>query len=175
MANRSLIVAGALLTLTGAAALPSQSAAQCLLCAPSQQASGKTLAPIRVEIETTLDFAKIALLRAGQGGTATIDPVTGQRTLSGSLANLSGIPVTGTVLVRAEPKSHIDVTFPTSVQMMNGSGRVYSLSNFTTTLKNNPKVGDDGTLRFTFGGLLRIDGTATGRFQGSIPIIVDYK
>ena len=64
---------------------------------------------------------------------------------------------------------------PWTSTLFNSSGASYPLTNFTTTLKNNPKIGDDGTLRFTFGGLLRISGSAIGTFRGSIPITVDYK
>lgn len=175
MANKSLTAVAALLVGAGLVSLPSKASAQCQLCEPTQQAAGKAQAPISVSVEATLDYSMIGLVRPQQGGTVTIDADTGTRTLTGSLVNLGGIPVTGTVLIRAEPKSHVDVAFPTTVQLRNSSGQTYPLSNFTTSLKNNPKVGDDGTLRFTFGGLLKIDGSATGTFRGSFPITVDYK
>lgn len=152
-------------------------AAQCQLCGPSQAAAAakKPLQPITVTIETTMDFSKIGLVRANQGGTARIDPATGQRILVGNLISLAGIPVTGTVLVRGTPKEHVAVALPATIQMVNLAGATYPLTAFTTTLKNNPRLGDDGTLRFTFGALLQISGTATGTFRGSIPITVEYK
>lgn len=101
--------------------------------------------------------------------------MTGQRTLTGSLLDLGGVPVVGTVFVRGEPKSMVDVTLPASVQLFNSTGASYRLGSFTTTLKPNPKIGDDGTLRFTFGALLQITGAATGLFRGSVPITVEYK
>jgi hypothetical protein len=156
--------------------LPARAAAQCQLCAPSAQATTiKPLQPITIAIETTIDFARIGLISMNQGGTARIDPITGQRTLTGSLLDLGGMPVVGTVLVRGEPNTMLNVSLPTSVQLFNSSGSGYPLSNFTTTLKNNPKLGVDGTLRFTFGAVLQISGSATGVFRGSIPITVDYK
>ena len=158
-------------------ALPVPVAAQCQLCAPTAAAAAKKPppTPITITVETTIDFAKIGLVRQNQGGTAQIDPGSGQRILTGNLINLGGVPVTGTVLIRGAPKGMVDVIFPTTVQLFNSSGSSYPLGNFTTTLKNNPKLGDDGTLRFTFGALLRIDGSATGTFRGSVPITVDYK
>ena len=156
--------------------LPAPAAAQCQLCSQSAAAaSGKTPKPITIQIETRIEYSKIGLVTLNQGGTARLDPVSGQQTLAGSLLNLGGVPVVGTVLVTGEPRGNVTVTFPTTIQLFNSTGGSVPLTNFTTSLKNNPKLADDGTLRFTFGGLLRIDGASTGTFRGSLPITVDYK
>jgi len=152
-------------------------AAQCQLCGPSAAAAAKKPAPrpITVTTEASIDFANIGLVRINQGGTAQINATTGQRILTGNLIDLGGIPVVGTALIRGEPKEHVEVSLPASVEMFNSAGASYRLSNFTTTAKNNPKIGDDGTLRFNFGAMLQITGAATGTFRGSIPITVEYK
>ena len=178
MASRSLtlvVLLGCGLTV---ATLPEPTAAQCQLCQPNAAAAAAKKSPpqaLTLTVETAIDFSKIGLVVMNQGGTVLLDPVTGQRTLTGRLVDLGGIPVTGTVLIRGEPKEMVNVTFPATVQLFNSSGASYPLTNFTTTLKTNPKIGDDGTLRFTFGGLLRISGSATGTFRGLVPITVDYK
>jgi hypothetical protein len=160
-------------------AVPASAAPQCQLCAPQSQAAAAAKKPppraISISIETTLDFSRIGLSAVNQGGTARIDPVTGQRILTGMLVDLGGIPVTGTVLVRGEPNEQVQVSLPAGAQLFNASGASYSLSDFTSTLKNNPKFDQTGVLRFTFGALLRVGGAATGSFRGSIPIVVDYK
>jgi hypothetical protein len=152
-------------------------AAQCLLCAPDAKTSAakKPLRPIVIEMETNIDFNKIGLIRPNQGGTAALDPRTGTRTLGGALLDLGGVPVTGTVTIRGEPKEHVRVEFPTSVRIYNSSGASYPMSGFTTTLKGNPMIGPDGVLRFTFGATLQISGVSTGTFRGSIPVTVDYR
>lgn len=122
-----------------------------------------------------IEYSKIGLVTLNQGGTAQLDPISGQQTLTGSLLNLGGVPVVGTVLVTGEPLGNVTITFPPSVQLFNATGGSIPLTNFTTSLKNNPKLASDGTLRFNFGGLLRIDGASTGTFRGSVPITVDYK
>ena len=157
--------------------LHAPAAAQCQLCGPSAAAAAKKPPPraITITLETSIDFAKIGLVALNQGGTARIDPATGQRVLTGNLIDLAGVPVVGTVLVRGEPKEHVVVTFPASVELFNSGGASYRLGSFTTTAKNNPMLGNDGTLRFTFGALLQVSGAATGTFRGSIPITVDYK
>jgi hypothetical protein len=178
MANRSLTVVGALGCALGLLTLlPTPAAAQCQLCAPTELTaqSKKNPAPITIQIETRIDFGSIGLVRANQGGTAVLNATSGQRLLTGSLVNLGGFPVTGTVIIRGEPNEHVTVDFPATVQILNSGGASYPLSNFTTTLKNNPKIDHDGTLRFTFGATLQISGAATGTFHGSIPVTVDYR
>jgi hypothetical protein len=152
-------------------------AARCLLCAPQPDASNKKPAPrtIELEIETRMDFANIGLVRAGSGGSAQIDAATGLRSLSGALVDLGGMAVSGTVTIRGEPSEHVVVTFPPSILLYNSAGAAYPLGSFATTLKNNPKLGDDGTLSFTFGGVLQIDGSATGVFRGSVPVTAEYR
>jgi hypothetical protein len=179
MANRSLIVGAALGCLLGSGALlPAGAVAQCQLCASEEAAvaaAKPAQRPIVITIEAGVDFSRIALVRTGLGGTATIDPSSGQRTLTGNLIGLSGVPVSGTVTIRGEPKQHVEVSFPTNALLYNSTGASYPLVNFRTTLKNNPKIGDDGTLRFTFGGTLQINGSAAGNFRGSIPVTVEYR
>jgi hypothetical protein len=94
---------------------------------------------------------------------------------AGNLLALGGVPVTGTVTIRGEPKGHVTVDFPASVSIFNSSGASYAISGFRTTLKNNPKIGDDGLLRFTFGGTLQVSGGSTGTFRGSVPVTVEYR
>jgi hypothetical protein len=149
----------------------------CQLCTPEQAAAAKkpNARPITIQVETSMDFAKIGLVTAGQGGTVELDEATGTRTFTGNLVDLGGLVLTGTVLIRGEPNEHVTVTMPASVGLSNNGGQSYPLSNLTTTLKNNPKLDKEGILRFNFGGLLRIDGSATGTFRGSVPITIEYK
>lgn len=172
------MVGAALGCLLGSAVLlPAGVAAQCQLCAEETAAAAAkpSQRPIVITIEAGVDFSRIALVRTGQGGTATIDANSGQRTLTGNLIGLSGVPVAGTVTIRGEPKQHVEVSFPTNALLYNSTGASYLLVNFRTTLKNNPKIGDDGALRFTFGGTLQINGSAAGNFRGSIPVTVEYR
>jgi len=176
MANKSLMRAVALTGCLGVAPLSPAVGQSCMLCAPTKQSTAAaTQQPIQIQIETGIDFSKIGLVRLGQGGTAVIDPTSGQRTLSGSLVDLGGLPIRGTVTIRGDRNGNLSVTFPSRVQLTNASGATCALANFTTTLKPNPKLDSTGVLSFTFGGTLQISGTATGTFRGSIPITVDYR
>ncbi|HEV2747159.1 MAG TPA: DUF4402 domain-containing protein [Allosphingosinicella sp.] len=129
-----------------------------------------------MQVETSLDFSRIGLASAGQaGGVAAVDPLTGARTLEGGLIDMGGVPVQGIVTVRGEPGRHVTVDLPARVTMTGPDGETLELANLATTLKNNPKLGPDGSLQFGFGGRLRVSGNADGEYRGSIPIMIDYK
>lgn len=146
-----------------------------MLCATPAPAAAAALKPLSVQVEASLDFSKIGLVRANQGGTVTIDPDTGRRTISGALVDLGGLPVEGSVLVRGSPHEKVRVDLPGSVTMTSADGATLRLSDFETSLKNNPRIGEDGTLRFSFGARLQVDGRSDGDFRGSIPVVVDYQ
>src|SRR5687768_16354108 len=83
MANKSLTVgAGLCCWLAALTLLPTQAAAQCQLCAEDAvtAAAKKPLTPLVIQIETRIDFSRIGLVQIGQGGTAVLSAVTGQRT-----------------------------------------------------------------------------------------------
>ena len=178
MANKSLmLLAGVGCSLVAGALCASGAAAQCLLC--DDQVTAAAAKPpastLTIQVETGIDFSRMALVSANQGGTATIDPATGQRVISGGLIGLSGIPVQGSVLIRGTPNQQVQVVFPTSVTLSTTGGGSIELTALTTTLKPNPRTAKDGTLRFTFGGRLMVNGSSAGDFRGTIPITVDYR
>jgi Domain of unknown function (DUF4402) len=176
MANGSLTKLCGIFGLAAAAILvPAPAAAQCRLCPAAPAAAKPPPEPVAISIDARLDFSRIGLVTANQGGLVHLDPLTGQRTVSGSLISLTGFPVQGSVTVRGEKNEQISVTFPTQITLSTTGGGVVTLSNITTTLKGNPKLDKDGTLTFTFGGQLQIDGTSDGDFRGSIPITVEYR
>ena len=43
-----------------------------------------------------------------------------------------------------------------------------------TDLPDFPRIGDDGTLSFRFGGDLRLSGDSDGAYRGSVDIVVEY-
>lgn len=161
-------------SLAAGALFAAPASAQCRLCS-SAGAPEPTLAPLTVEVDASLDFSRIGLASANQGGTVTIDADTGQRTISGLLVDLGGMPVQGDVTIRGAPNQRVAVDFPTDVVLTSADGATLRLRNFGTSLKNNPRIGSDGTLRFTFGAELSVDGLSDGDFRGSIPITVDYR
>lgn len=173
MANGSLIRL-AVITGWAAFAAAAPAVAQCQLCAAPAAAKKPPATAIAIEIQAGIDFSRLGLIAPNRAGSATIDPVTGQRTVTG-LLDLSGLPFQGSVTIRGEPNEHVEVTMPAQVTLSNSGGGSLRLTAITTNLRNNPKLARDGTLSFTFGGRLEVDGSTDGDFRGAIPITVDYR
>lgn len=99
--SRSLLLAPVLALAAGMSTVPAMpAAAQCRLCdAPTtgrDQAPGD--GPVRLEIETGLDFDRLILLGSGEGS-ATLLP-DGSRSVSGVVGAISGRAMVGSAVVR---------------------------------------------------------------------------
>jgi hypothetical protein len=151
--------------------------AQCLLCG-ADGASGASAArqaetPLRVEVETQLDFSRVAV--GAMGGAVELDPLSGARRLSGDVVDLGGFAVTGIVTVTGEPGAAVRVILPTSVDLEGDRGRSARVSGLVTNLSAAPRLGPDGRLQFRFGGRLQIAGLDDGDNRGRIPVTVEYE
>ncbi|WP_237246017.1 DUF4402 domain-containing protein [Sphingopyxis witflariensis] len=158
-------------------ACPATAVAQCQLCA--QDAAGgaaatrKSETPLRVDIETQLDFSRVAV--GAMGGAVELDPASGARRLSGAIVDLGGFPVTGVVTVRGEPGAEVRVILPATVDLEGDHGRSARVTGLVTNLAPAPRLGADGRLQFRFGGRLQIAGIDDGDYRGRIPVTVEYQ
>jgi Domain of unknown function (DUF4402) len=153
-------------------------AAQCLLCdAPSAAAIGKAArpegAPLRISINTRLDFSRAAIANIGQG-TIIVAP-DGGRTVSGNLEDLGGLGVAGTVEIWGSPNRQLSIDLPNTVELRAADGTIAQVTNFKTDLKRNPKLNVSGYLKFNFGAELKVSAGQAGQFRGRIPISVEYE
>ncbi|HEY0447353.1 MAG TPA: DUF4402 domain-containing protein [Allosphingosinicella sp.] len=175
MANGSLtIVTGLCGWILSAAAAAPASAASCLLCGSTAAAGPAPATAITIDVEAGIDFSRMALVTAGQGGIATLDPA-GRRTVSGALIDLNAMPIEGVVTVHGEAGQPIEVLLPAQVTLSTTGGGSIELSDLTTSLGADPRIDQNGMLRFTFGGRLRVDGRSDGEFRANIPITVQYR
>lgn len=157
-----------------AAPQPAVTAPSCRLCsAPSVSTSEGPVRPLRIEIESGLDFSKLA---AGQsGGIVTVDPKTSDRRISGDIVNLGGMAFSGTVRLSGEPGRRIRVILPDRVELVSSLGGRVEVGNIRTDLSPAPTLGSDGTLSFSFGGQLEVKGPVSGEFRGRIAIEAEYE
>ena len=95
--------------------------------------------------------------------------------LSGAATAAGARAMPGSVLIRGEPGRAVRVDLPAPGRACSaparGSIRIDSL---VTDLPSFPRIGDDGTLSFRFGGDLRLIGDSDGAYRGTIDIIVEY-
>ena len=169
MTRYLLILFGGLSALATAPA-----AAQCRLCGTpaTQQQSGSAVAPVQIEVETSLDFDRLILL-GPSGGTASLRP-DGSRVASGSLQGPGGRAMVGTVTIRGEPGRTILVDLPSRIALFGGNGARIEIERVVTDLAPDARLDSGGRLQFRFGGELQVSGDAEGEFRGDIPITVQY-
>ena len=176
---KSMLI-GAMMTLC-LAFVPDEVRAQCRLCAASpasdslsQAATGKQEIPLQIEITANLDFSRMALL-GGNGGVVSIDPMSGAKQISGSIANLGGMALHGEGRLTGEPGRNVRVSLPERIQLSAPNGSTAELEKLETNLPALARLDQAGRLTFSFGGKLRVRGDANGQFRGRIAITADYE
>ncbi len=170
---RCLSLASALLALTSA--LPARAQEECILCnaAPGSAAERTGERPLQIEITTNLAFSRLALTGRGEP-TVSIDPATGERRTSTGVVPLGGISFQGRARITGAPGRAVRIDMPRTIRMSSSTGGSAELSQIETDLPTWPVLDANGALEFSFGGEMRVEGTAGGVLRGQIPITVDY-
>lgn len=154
--------------------------AQCRLCAaptavqaakPSLHKSEK---PLRIEITANLDFSRLALLDRS-GGEVSIDPVSGLRRVSGAITDLGGMSLKGEGRLEGEPGRYVRINLPDRITLSAPNGSTADVVKLETNLPPQVKLDREGRLTFTFGGKLRVTGSAGGQYRGRIAITAEYE
>ena len=161
-------------------AVPAPSSAQdsiavpCRLCAAGGDGGTTTAAttPLRLEVETRLNFDKVVF--DGKGSALVALSPGGIARLSGAATAAGARAMPGSVLVRGEPGRAVTVELPPRVQLFGSGSGTLMIESLVTDLPAFPRIGDDGTLSFRFGGDLRLTGDSDGVYHGTIDIIVEY-
>lgn len=179
MVVKSMLIAA--MMAIGLAYLPGDAQAQCRLCAVSpvsdslsRTGADSTEIPLQIEITANLDFSRMALL-GGNGGVVTIDPMSGAKQTSGSIANLGGMSLHGEGRLTGEPGRSVRVSLPERIQLSAANGSTAELEKLETNLPALARLDQAGRLVFSFGGQLRVKGDASGQFRGRIAITADYE
>jgi Domain of unknown function (DUF4402) len=173
MAEAAMIRVLAILALL-AAPVPAL-AQSCQLCSarPEDAAQAQPVRPLKIDIETALDFSTAAHTDIGQGN-IQLDPVTGQRRFSG-LVGLGGSALRGMVTITGEPFRRVRIELPQTIRLNATMGAKADVTDIRSTLGPDPMIGADGRLVFWFGGKLSVLDAAAGEFHGRIHISADYQ
>ncbi len=159
---------------------PDSAAAQCRLCAAvpssasSAATSGETETPLNIEITANLDFSRLALLSRA-GGEVELDPESRQRRISGGITDLGGLSLHGEGRLTGEPGRLVRVQLPERITLSAPNGSTAELVKLDTDLPAQARLDRDGRLTFSFGGKLRVTGSASGQFRGRIAITANYE
>lgn len=174
MSGRHVALVALALFATGmsAPAVPQDVSAPCRLCDSSGSADTKTTAPVRLDVEASLDFDRLILAGRGEG-TAELSP-DGSRSVTGSITAIGARAMVGEVLIRGEPGRIIRVSLPDRIDLYGLTGGTIQLESIHSDLPPMPRLDGDGRLSFRFGGILRVAGDVDGEFRGDVPIDVEY-
>jgi Domain of unknown function (DUF4402) len=157
-------------------AVSSTAQADCRLCAPdARKLPAAASVPLRIEVEAALDLGRAAQVRAGGGGTISLDPKTGERRVSGGLADLGGFSLKGTVRLTGEPFAPVSVSMPTRIPLTAPDGSSADVVEIRTDLSPNAALDAQGNLSFAFGGRLIVTAGQAGDFRGRITVVADYR
>ena len=175
MMGRSLALPTLGALLAGALVMPGAAPAQCRLCAaPTTDAPPEAVAgPVRIEVQTRLDFDQLVVIDDAGLGTARLLP-DGTATTSGSVGVIGGRAMVGSVVVRGEPGRYVRIGLPGTIELYGIAGGRIRLDSLVTDLPAQPRLDSQGTLQFRFGGSLHVQGDAEGDYRGDVPITVDY-
>lgn len=154
--------------------MPAQ--AQCRLCAPeSSKLPVVPASPLRIEVEAALDLGRAAHVRAGGGGAIVLDPTTGERRVTGGLADLGGFSLKGTVRLQGAPFAAVSVSMPNRIALTATDGSTADVIDIRTNLAPSARLDAQGQLSFAFGGRLVVTAGQAGDFRGRIPVVADYR
>jgi hypothetical protein len=167
------MIRGPLLVAALALASPAAAAADGSLCADCFDISGEAAKrPLRVEIESGLEFSRLALRGPGDGE-AEIDPQTGAKRVV-NLIDLGGMSWQGRARITGEPLRPVRIALPSRVVLESPGGAEAVLTDFATDQPAVAMLDANGTLEFAFGARLTTRGAMGGTFRGRIRIEVDY-
>ena len=156
------------------ALISSPADAQCQLCGSTPAGAGAKLAPLRIEVTTTLDLGRAAQTHGNGAGAITLD-ASGQRRVTGSLVDLGGTSLTGTVRLVGEPFAQVLITLPQRVTLYAADGRSADVTDIRTDKATLAALDALGALTLSFGGKVSVNGGDSGDFRGLIPITADYR
>ena len=159
-----------------AAILASPVQAQCRLCAPGTAAAAAApTVPLSIEVDAALDLGRAAQTRANGAGSISIDPQTGARRVTGTLTDLGGLSLKGTVRLTGQPFAPVIVTLPSSIALSAPDGSQADVVEIRTDLRPGATLDAQGRLSFGFGGRLIVNGGSAGEFRGRIPVVAEYR
>lgn len=158
-----------------AAATSWPAGAQCRLCSAPVTARDEPIAKqdIQIDIETSINFDRLILLGEG-GGAAVIHP-DGSSASDGNVSQVGPRAMVGTATVHGDPGRAVRVELPQRIELYSLSGGRISFDDVTSDLPSLPRLNSGGSLRFRFGGRVKISGDAGGEYRGDLPITVEYQ
>ncbi len=130
-------------------------------------------APIAINSVLDLDFGTLAG-DATLPGTATIDPATNAKTVSGGVSDFGGVHRRASFLVTGDPNTAFTVILPSSVTLTSG-GNTMTLNGFSSSPSGVGTLNGLGFSVLFVGATLQVGaGQAAGTYSGAFTVVVNY-
>ena len=130
--------------------------------------------PISITWAQDLDFGTLA----GDGtsaGTATINPVSGAKTVAGGVYDFGGISNPATFNLKGTRNTAFTITLPASITLTSG-GNTMTLNGFTSSPSLVGVLDNSGKATVAVGATLQVGTSqAAGAYSGIFTITVDYQ
>lgn len=155
-------------------ALPAPSSAAPVASAVSAQGQAILLRPLTLIKLEDMDFATLTVTT---GGTATIDPISGQMTVSGGLLHLMGTPSPARYAGAGSKQTVVNIRIPKQPVLIRRVGGTETLSVTTFTLDGQDKrnLAQQPSFFFAVGARLTVPaGTVDGVYTGEFDVTVQY-
>jgi hypothetical protein len=167
---KRLCRAFALLALT-AAVLGSAGNAPAQVCGTPPCGGGQ---PVTITWAQDLEFGTLA----GDGtsaGTATINPVSGAKTVAGGVYDFGGISNAAVFDIRGTRNTAFTITLPPSITLTSG-GNSMTLNGFTSSPSLVGVLDNSGKATVNVGATLQVGvNQAAGAYSGVFTVTVDYQ
>ncbi|UCH73103.1 MAG: DUF4402 domain-containing protein [Rhodospirillales bacterium] len=130
--------------------------------------------PLTITWAQDLEFGTLA----GDGtfsGTATINPVSGAKTVAGGVYDFGGINNPAVFDIRGEKNTTFSITLPGSVILSSG-GSTMTLNNFTSSPSGFGVLANNGQATLSVGATLQVGaGQPAGAYTGVFTVTVNYQ
>jgi hypothetical protein len=154
-------------------ALPGATVAAPIQAVQDAQGQVVVLRPLTLVKLEDMDFASIGVTTGG----ATIDPISGNLTLSGGLVRLGGTPSPAVYAGAASKRTVVNIRVPKQPVLIRrvGGTETLSVSNFTLDGQDKRALADQQSFRFSVGARITVPANAVeGLYEGEIDITVQY-
>jgi Domain of unknown function (DUF4402) len=119
--------------------------------------------------------APAAAQGTGSGGSISLNPQTGTRSISGGLVSVMGNSFQGTARISGQPFARVRILLPTLSKMHAAQGGTADIVDLVADVPAVATLDATGMLQFHFAGRFAITTADEGDFHGRIQITVDYE
>lgn len=155
-------------------ALPGMAAAAPVAAVEKAEGQAIILRPITLVRLADMDFATLGVTT---GGTATIDALSGNMTLSGGLIRLAGTPSPARYAGAASRQTVVNIRIPKQPVLIRrvGGTETLSVSNFTLDGQDKKALAQLQSFHFAVGARITVPAnTVEGLYEGEIEVTVHY-